>query len=175
MPVNQQQMRAIAFLAAAARPNGAKAWDEDGIVANIAKVADRSLGAVVIAVMQAAKDRNAQTPGVIASAGPHWRNPETAPTAAKVAYDANGFCSTCGQTAATCRVRFSDDHPFVSVAEGRSKKRPAAAIRQIVESVKAEVAHTPVEAPRKTLDEHARNPKVQVLRDALHPELEESA
>lgn len=124
MPVNQQQQRAIAFLAAAARPYGAPAWDESGILANVAKVADRNLASVVIAVMRAAEDRNATTPGVIPTNGPHWRDPGSAPPPPFEPFDQSAFCGTCGKPEARCQSTrvADDDHPFESVLSMRRRR-----------------------------------------------------
>ncbi|MBA3782856.1 MAG: hypothetical protein H0X12_13520 [Nocardioides sp.] len=115
MPVTEQQARAIAFLAVSARPHGATRWDEAGVYANVLKVADRSLGSVVIATMQAAEDRKAQSPGVIPASGPHWRNPESAPSSQRTPYDPMTFCGTCGKP-----EHGATDHPFVSVGHTRA-------------------------------------------------------
>lgn len=74
MTATDQQLRALAFLAKACRPNGARRWDEAGIMAALAKVADRSLAEVVLATVRAAADRDCETPGVIPTAGSHWRS-----------------------------------------------------------------------------------------------------
>ena len=50
-------------------------WDEPGVRSVLAKVADRTLGDVVIAAVTAALTRPDQrTPAVIAAAGSHWPN-----------------------------------------------------------------------------------------------------
>lgn len=114
MPVTEQQARALAFLACAIRPHGAPRWDEGGVFANVMKVADRSLATVALAVVQAAEDRNAATPGVIAAAGPHWRPPEAAPPRETRTWTAAGFCHVCGQSVAGHRLT---DHEPLSAAE----------------------------------------------------------
>jgi hypothetical protein len=135
MPVTDQQARAIAFLACAVRPHGASKWDEAGVLANVLKVRDRSLSSVVIATMQAAEDRNAQSPGVLPTAGPHWRNPETAPRIVLNTWDANAICTTCSRQEAQCKtVRHADDdHPYVSrAANAKAASRPPEAVAAIV-------------------------------------------
>jgi hypothetical protein len=114
MPVTEQQARAIAFLAASVRPHGAAKWDEGGIFANVMKVADRQLSTVVIAVIQAAEDRGAKNPGVIPTAGPHWRDPESAPKPPTQKWTAEGFCNVCGQPIDGHRLT---DHEPISAAE----------------------------------------------------------
>ena len=114
MPVTEQQARALAFLAVAIRPHGAPRWDEGGVYANVMKIADRSLASVTIAVAQAAEDRKAATPGVIPTAGPHWRDPESAPRAETRTWTAEGFCNVCGQPVDGHRLT---DHEPVSAAQ----------------------------------------------------------
>lgn len=125
MPVTDDQARALAYLAKAIRPHHARQWDEAGIVAAIRKVRDRSLASVAIAVVQAAEDRGAHTPGVIPKAGPHWRAPETAPIPDRVGFDAANTCDTCGLTRDGCLVRWGgntpDGHTFESVAARRAR------------------------------------------------------
>ena len=114
MPVTDQQARAIAFLAASVRPHGASRWDEGGIYANVMKVADRQLSTVVIAVMQAAEDRGALSPGVIPTTGPHWRDPGSAPKPATRPWSAAEFCHVCGQAVDAHRA---SDHAPESAGE----------------------------------------------------------
>lgn len=109
MTVNDQQARAIAFLAAAARPIGARRWDEAGIVANVLKVRDRALSTVVIATMQAAEDRNAVSPGVIPTAGPHWRTPESSPRVEVDRVDPADLCHACEK-----KQHPTTDHEFIT-------------------------------------------------------------
>lgn len=74
MMINEQEMRAIAFVAARCRPTGAKPWDEAGIVANLRRVASLNLAEVTIAAIRAAANRQADSPGVIpVTTGEHWR------------------------------------------------------------------------------------------------------
>lgn len=166
MPVTDQQIRAIAFLAAAARPTGCRPWDESGIVANIAKVRDRSLSAVVIAVMQAAEDRNAATPGVIATNGPHWRDPASAPVA-REPYDPMRVCGTCGEEQTRCRVMWSGDHEYLSVAEHR---RPTETdVPRVVDALREQVAETRTPVDDKPTKPHETRPELDEVRRQLAP------
>lgn len=122
MPVNEQQARAIAFLAVAARPHGASRWEEAGVLANIAKIRDRNLASVVIAVMQAAEDRGATTPGVIPTAGPHWRDPGSAPPPPSEPYDRETYCGTCSEPRHRCEQLWAGDHEFESVARAAARR-----------------------------------------------------
>ena len=114
----------LATLAIACRPHRAPTWDAAGVVAAIAKVRDRSLPDVVLAVIRAAADHEAKTPGVIPSAGNHWAEqlkpqpwqPERIPAAER--------CSVCSKSRTDCEAKRAsqrgmdptdpryDDHTF---------------------------------------------------------------
>lgn len=150
MSGRDQELRAIAFLAARCRPAGCKQWDETGIYANLKKVADRSLGSITIAAIQAAEDRNAATPGVIPTPGPHWRAPEPAPTPAERT-DWSTLCEICKQPRHLCERRRAamghlaeddprrDDHEFTVQRPAASGRRDPAATQLIAEAVKSEI------------------------------------
>ena len=73
MPVTKDQAHVLATLAVACRPHGAPNWDAAGVVAAIAKVHHVGLADVAMAVIRAAADRDAKTPGVIAATTSiHW-------------------------------------------------------------------------------------------------------
>ena len=166
MSITKDQAQMIAALAVAARPSGASRWDEAGVVANLAKVRDRSLAAVVIATMQAAEDRNAHTPGVIPGQGPHWRNPESAPRPPTVAYDANHFCADCGKH----RDRHPPtDHPFLSVAEQRHRVANVDPSKYL-ERIRDEIGDSKAERVPAPKPEHEPNPRVDELRAAIRHE-----
>lgn len=168
MPADDQQLRAIAFLATSCRPHGARKWDESGIYAKLAEVRDRSLGSVIIAAIQAAEDRGAETPGVIPKPGPHWRTPESAPVTSADRVPADGHCATCGHTEAACRMRWASDHEFVSVAQSRGLKRGEDVI-EIVDALKAELA--PMREPAHAEDRPTvTNPAANAARAAMHEE-----
>jgi hypothetical protein len=172
MPVTEQQARAIAFLAVAARPTGASRWDEAGVYANIIKVADRSLGSVVIATMQAAEDRNAHSPGVLPTAGPHWRNPESAPPKPLNVWDHDTICTTCSRPEAQCKaVRHADDdHEFVSRAHAaQAAARPAEAVARIVTDLREQKATVPPPRPEPEAGTDGTS-RVEPIRAALSKE-----
>jgi len=104
MSIDEQQIRALAFLAARVRPRGAKPWDEAGIAANVRKVAHVQLAEVVMATIRAAANDKADSPGVIPNlGGEHWRE-KVAPTTAKrppriseeCHYHPGQFADNCG-------------------------------------------------------------------------------
>jgi len=120
MPVTKDQANMLASLAVSCRPTGAPRWDEPGIVAAIGKVAHLHLADVAHAVLRAAEDRTAKTPGVIAAVGSvHWRDRNPDRPAERKPFDPQGTCATCSQSEARCREVWADDHEFVSVNDHR--------------------------------------------------------
>lgn len=150
MPATDQQLRAIAFLAKDCRPHGARIWDEGGIYANLTKVRDRSLGSIIIAAVQAAEDRGAGTPGVIPTAGPHWRTPEAAVVTSADKAQASEHCATCGHTETACRIRWAGDHEFISVAASRAQRHTPEVLKEIHEAIAADIK--PMREPTHTTE-----------------------
>jgi hypothetical protein len=102
MTINEQELRAIAFVAARCRPHGAHPWDEPGIVANLRKVAHLNLAEVAIATIRAAANRQAENPGVIAvTTGEHWREKVTE-SQRPVAPRREDQCADCGRPLEQC-------------------------------------------------------------------------
>ena len=165
MTVTDQEIRAIAFLAKACRPTGAARWDEAGIVAAIAKVRDRQLATVAMAVIRAASDRDVESPGVIPSNGSHW-----AESAAVASYIPNvippaercGICNKARQKCQTDPRHADDDHVF---DDGRRNEFD---LPRVVADLKAQVVPVAPPTAPKTLDEVCADPKVQAVRDALN-------
>jgi hypothetical protein len=127
MPVTQDQARALAQLAVDCRPTEARRWDIQGVYAAIGKVRDRHLADVILAVIRAADDRNAETPGVINAPGSlHWRERGTDRPATK--HDPETTCSTCHKPEPLCRARrfADDDHEFAPMHVLRRLEVPAA-------------------------------------------------
>lgn len=97
MPVTKDQAQMLAALAVACRPKGAPHWDAPGVVAVIGRVNNLLLADVAHAVIRAAEDPTAQTPGVIAATSSvHWRERSphrTVPTPPKP----GEACRTCGK------------------------------------------------------------------------------
>lgn len=116
MPLTDQDIRALTFLAARCRPPHAPRWDEAGIAAAIAKVRHLHLADVALSVIRAADDPEAKTPGVIANtSAPNWRERGTGRPVAREPYDRRTFCATCSQTEDRCRSHPRPDHEFESV------------------------------------------------------------
>jgi hypothetical protein len=84
MPLTKDQARLLVPLLIACRPIGAPVWDEQGVMAALSRVANRNIAEVIIAATRAAADREAKTPGVIPTNGPHWSS-DAIPSAAKTA------------------------------------------------------------------------------------------
>ena len=114
MPVTQDQARALAQLAVECRPHGARRWDIQGVYAAIGKVKDRHLADVVLAVIRAADDRNAETPGVINAPGSlHWRERGADRPASGNRFDPGTNCGICSQPRHICESHARPDHEFI--------------------------------------------------------------
>lgn len=169
MTVTDQQLRAIAFLAAAARPHGARRWDEHGIVANLAKVRDRSLASLTVAALLAAEDRNADSPGVIPTPGPHWRDAHGNPTPSRTPTPAAADrCSTCSLHRDVCRARWNDDHAFTPATHDQ-RSNPHR-VKTIADALRAEI--TPTRDPAAP-QARPSDPRADHARAALRPDPEE--
>lgn len=105
-----------ALAAAAARPHGAPRWDAPGISAAIFKVKHLALGDVMRAVANAADDRDAQTPGVIANMrSACWQDRPMRPAPLEVLPPEHrcGICGKSRRRACESSPRFADDdHRF---------------------------------------------------------------
>lgn len=128
MAIDEQQIRAIAFLAARCRPTGAKPWDEPGIAANLRKVAHIDAAEVILATIRAAANRAAESPGVIPNlAGEHWREKVVERT--QTAPKRHEQCLTCGKHLDACvcgeqRTRpVSSSQPTTEWLEARAAMR----------------------------------------------------
>lgn len=141
MSVNREQAQMIAALAIACRPHGSTHWDAAGVMAEVGKVKDRQLADVILAVIRAADDRTAKTPGVISAPGSqHWK--ERGTTAPRnEPYDRGGTCSTCSLPAEKCRAVWRDDHPYISVHEySKTINKDPDRIARILQAVRDERA-----------------------------------
>jgi hypothetical protein len=116
MPVDDQELRAIAFLAIRVRraTHGAGAWDEDGLMVNLRKIANRNLHLVIEGVMRHAADPKAKTPGVIL--GRFTPEPPQGDHPHPVTRDRQ--CSRCGGELPSCActresraVEYESDQP----------------------------------------------------------------
>ena len=115
MPVTKPQADMLATLAAAARPHGAPRWDVAGIVAAIGHVKHLHLADVMRAVANAADDRDAKTPGVIANLrSTCWQDRPMRPAELEV-IPPEQRCGICAKSRDKCEggPRFADDdHAF---------------------------------------------------------------
>lgn len=169
MPVTDQQARAIAFLASAVRPHRAATWDEAGIVANIAKVRDRELATVALAVIRAAADREAKSPGVIPTNGPHWNERLAEPKWQPTILAPNERCSVCSLREDQCRTRAAadpDPHHFVPASDAAAWKSDPDRAKAVTDALRAEVQPTREPAPPIDLAEQ-RTEKSNAARAAI--------
>ncbi len=143
MPVTKDQADMLAHLACAARPHGARRWDEPGVVAALLNVRHLDLAEVMGTVARAAADGELQTPGAIGNpAAPCWRNHDTADApVTRDKYDPATTCTSCGLERQTCEARRSpdDDHVFAPVGAARGHRRPAEAARLITDDLRARI------------------------------------
>ena len=137
MTVTKDQAQMLATLAAACRPNGARRWDSAGTLAAIAKVKDRSLAEVVMAVIRAAADRDVDSPGVIPTPGSHWQETAAvAPTPPPERVDPGERCTVHSMHIDECRRLWgADDH---ATAADHARAKPIDT-RRAVEAIKAEL------------------------------------
>lgn len=103
MPVTKDQAHMLANLAIACRPIGAPHWDAPGVVAAIGKVNNLLLADVAHAVIRAAEDATAKSPGVItATQSIHWRERSTHRTVPHPP-KRDEACLDCGARLDDCR------------------------------------------------------------------------
>lgn len=131
MPLTDQDIRALTFLAGRCRPPGAPRWDEAGIAAAIAKVCHLHLADVALATIRAADDPHAKTPGVIANpAAPNWRERGVDRPTVHAPFDRHTFCGTCGQPEPRCRAHPRPDHDFETTEQRDARVARERAARQ---------------------------------------------
>jgi len=157
MTVTKPQAQMLATLAAACRPNGARRWDTAGTMAALERLHDRDLGEVIMATIRAARDRDIDSPGILPTAGPHWREQLKPLPFTPQVLDSTQRCSICSMTEAACRIRHDvTDHEFESAAmaaKRRAEADPEAeAVQGAVAALKAGIEPLVV-PPVKTLDE----------------------
>lgn len=174
MTVTKDQAQMLATLVAASRPNGARRWDHAGILAALAKVKDRSLPEVIMAVIRAAADRNVDTPGVIPTAGSHWREQLAPQPWTPNVLDRSERCTVCSLSEPTCRIRWHADHEFESAAHAAKRAVDPEAMHTAIAAIRDGIEPTKEPQPVKTLDQLAEdNPKlharVEAVRKALPP------
>jgi hypothetical protein len=176
MTVTKDQAQMIAFLAVACRPHRAPTWDEAGVLANIAKVKDRSLAEVIVAVIQAASDRECISPGVIPSSGTHWQVQMKPPSFVPNVLGPGERCGVCGKSAEVCRTapRFADDdHAFTPDYRAPTDTDVTATVA----ALKAELAHAPVVVEKTLADllPTDRNEHASAAREAMRAPTESEA
>lgn len=164
MPVTREQAQMLTALAIACRPYRAPTWDEAGVMAAIAKVHDRALPEVALAVIRAAADREAKTPGVIPTEGSHWQEQLKPPLFRPQPYAADRFCHICGQPVEGHRLV---DHKPQSAAEyAHQLAEKPLDVHRAVEALK-ELAHTDPEPRPEPVTSTAGTEHVAPIREAL--------
>lgn len=106
MPLDDQELRALAFLALRVRKAtfGCGPWDEAGLMANLRKVANRNLHMTIEHVLRHAADPNAKSPGVLAGS---YTPP--APKAERFRpLKASEQCRRCGGQRGACGCQLED-------------------------------------------------------------------
>lgn len=171
MSVTKEDAQMLATLATRCRPTGARQWKPDDVMAELANLTDRNLGAVICATIRAAMDRGAERPSVIGSAGSHWS--DTAVVAPFVPHiiPAEERCSICSMSEVACRITHTvEDHEFRSAAIA-AKEAAAAdpeALAGVIAALRAEVADPPERPADEGLNAHAKDrPELRARLDAL--------
>ena len=110
MSLDEQERRALAYLAARCRPAKAKRWDEPGIVAALGRVPALPAGEIIIATIRAAMNPKVDSPGVIpVMNGEHWRERQPSATTQREV-PVRERCNDCGKPEHA--PIHPTDHPF---------------------------------------------------------------
>lgn len=126
MPLTDQEIRALTYLAERCRPHGAPHWDATGIFAAIAKVRQMNLADVALSVIRAADDEHAKTPAVIANTrAPNWQERRDAGDRPQPrSYDLGAYCGVCDLPERDTRARHGEDHDWQPPAPKGSDNKP---------------------------------------------------
>lgn len=147
MTVTRDQAQMLATLAVNCRPHRAPTWDHAGVMAAIAQIREMSLPEVILRVIRAAADRDAQTPGVIPKNGPHaneqLKPPKWEPNIVPPE-DRCGICSHHRHDGKCTRCAPNEDHAWEP--DFKTKRGPD--VIEIVDALKAELA--PMRDPATT-------------------------
>lgn len=134
MPLTDQDIRALTFLASRCRPPGAPPWDEAGIAAAIAKVRHLHLADVALATIRAADDPTAKTPGVIANpTSPNWRERGTDRPHQHEPFERDAICGWCSRDRHICEADPIAGHAFESIPDRDARVARERAARQETE------------------------------------------
>lgn len=140
MPIDDQELRAIAFLALRVRraTPGAGPWDEDGLITNLRKIANRNLHLTIEHVLRHAADSAAKSPGVLVGRF----TPEAPKTERAHPPKRNEQCPRCGGRLPDCActledraVEYDDEPPagWLTKDEALAQMRAAVAAAKYVE------------------------------------------
>ena len=176
MTVTKDQAQMLASLACDSRPTGARRWNPDDVMAEIAKLHDRSLPAVICAVIRAAMDRGAERPAIICSSGSHWSDTAVAQAFVPNHVDRSERCSICARSEPHCRMRWGADHEFVSVVDAARKRTSTEATAAAVAALREDLPAMKAPTPPRTLDELAdANPRLHERVEAVRASLPKPA
>ncbi len=151
MPVTSIVASQLAAVASAIRVDrGLSTWDVAGVTSKIRDIAHLELPDVAMAVIRAAADPDARTPGVIPRMdAPHWRERITDPDK-PTRPSRDDVCRSCGGHRLNLRLH-PTDHGFVHLDAPRTDAELDAAVR-------AELAETIRYAGRTPDPEETQNP-----------------
>lgn len=135
MPVNDQDVRALTYLAKRVRDDthGAGRWDEAGIAAKVSELRGQELAQAVERVVRHAADRDAKTPGAILRPF----TPDAPTVSSRVPFDPALFCDICFKR--EDRHTDHDGHDFISALDAR-RRRPDVDAAARVQDIKQHIA-----------------------------------
>jgi hypothetical protein len=170
MTVTKDQAQMLTTLAVACRPTGARQWNPADVMAEIAKLHDRALPAVTLAVIRAASDKGAERPAVISSGGSHWGDTMLPTAFVPRTLAADARCSVCSHSEVVCRMRWAGDHEFESAAMATKRAAEVDAARAAA-AIRAELEPTSGPTERRTLADMAEaNPALHERVERLRAE-----
>lgn len=118
MAISHEQAKALSRLVCQIRPD----WDYDTTLTMIGRV--REWGSVVdisIAAVRLAGNARNRTPEPLTRNGDHWSHVRPTALPSKVAKpDPSSLCGICSETEERCRQRWTGDHEFERVHQGRT-------------------------------------------------------
>jgi hypothetical protein len=143
MPLNEQDVRALTYLAKRIRTetHGAGQWDEAGTAAKISELKGQGLAQAAERVIRHAADREARTPGAILRPF----TPAAQPVSQRNPFDPTTACDICERSADVHRPH--DGHDYVSRLDAmRRRSDPDASAleyaRQAIGDTKATTGDT---------------------------------
>lgn len=160
MPLTKPQAEALATLAALLRDDlanrtGCPTWNQAGILAQLREVARFPAEDVALAVIRAAVDQGAHTPGVIPSLdGPHWREKLSTAHAPRNPLPHETCPEHEGQYRLSCSFRPPCGPALATVTPIRPGVKPPAELDAVREKLRADQAayHARMQEARAQLE-----------------------